>query len=82
MSRCTPSFSVLYTTSAHDLFADFFVPALAQAIYYDGGVGDFSSGWLRLAAQGRARLMTPLWYNLSSSTECCMLVSCADRISC
>ena len=82
MSLRTPSFSTLYTTSANDLFADFFVPALQQAIYYDRGVGYFSSGWLRLAAQGMARLMTPLWYNVSRSTECCMLASCADGISC
>ena len=54
MSLRTPNFSTLYTTSANDLFADFFVPALQQAMYYDRGVGYFSSGWLRLAAQGMA----------------------------
>ena len=55
MSLRTPAFATLYTTSANDLFADFFVPALAQAMYYDRGVGYFASGWLRLAAQGMAR---------------------------
>jgi DNA phosphorothioation system restriction enzyme len=39
-------------TSSNDLIQDFFVPALARAIHYDRGVGYFSSGWLRVAADG------------------------------
>lgn len=39
-------------TSSNDLIVDFFVPALAQSVRYDRGVGYFSSGWLRLVAQG------------------------------
>ncbi len=39
-------------TSANDLIEDFFTPALAHSIHYDRGVGFFSSGWLRMAAQG------------------------------
>lgn len=39
-------------TSANDLIRDFFNPMLAAAVSYDRGVGYFSSGWLRIAAQG------------------------------
>lgn len=39
-------------TSTHDIIQDFFVPALTHAVRYDRGVGFFSSGWLRIAAQG------------------------------
>ena len=39
-------------TSSADLIADFFMPVLAESSYYDRGVGYFSSGWLRLAANG------------------------------
>lgn len=42
----------LLDTSSADLIGDFFTPALANSIRYDRGVGYFSSGWLRLAAQG------------------------------
>lgn len=54
-------------TSSHDIVADFYKPALSVAIQYDRGVGFFSSGWLRLVAQGmvqfaanggRARIIT------------------------
>lgn len=54
-------------TSTADLAADFYKPALSAAIKYDRGVGFFSSGWLRLVAQGmsqfaangsRARIIT------------------------
>jgi DNA phosphorothioation system restriction enzyme len=41
-------------TSATDLIADFFVPALVSSVSYDRGVGYFSSGWVRLAAEGMA----------------------------
>lgn len=39
-------------TSTCDLIADFFVPLLKEANAYDRGVGYFSSGWFRIAAQG------------------------------
>jgi len=39
-------------TSSNDLIGEFFTPALACSIRYDRGVGFFSSGWLRIAAQG------------------------------
>jgi len=42
-------------TSSADLIQDFFVPALVRAVRYDRAVGFFSSGWLRMAAQGMAR---------------------------
>lgn len=40
-------------TSQFDIIADFFNPILRRAKSYDRGVGFFSSGWLRLAAEGR-----------------------------
>ena len=43
--------SILDTSSA-DIIGDFFVPLLSHAVRYDRGVGFFSSGWLRVAAQG------------------------------
>lgn len=58
--------SVLDSSTA-DLVADFYRPAMASAVQYDRGVGYFSSGWLRLVAQGmnqfaanggRARILT------------------------
>src|SRR3712207_528663 len=39
-------------TSANNLIADFFQPALMAAVRYDRGVGYFSASWLRLAATG------------------------------
>lgn len=44
--------STVLDSSSNDLIADFFVPTLGQAVQYDRGVGYFSSGWLRLTAQG------------------------------
>jgi len=46
---------LLLKPSDHDLFRDFFAPALTHAFHYDRGVGYFASGWLRLAAQGMAK---------------------------
>jgi DNA phosphorothioation system restriction enzyme len=46
------NFSSYFDTSSADLIGDFFIPALANSICYDRGVGYFCSGWLRLAAQG------------------------------
>ena len=45
-------FPTILDTSSADLIADFFVPALTYAVGYDRGVGYFSSGWLRITAQG------------------------------
>ena len=45
-----------YNTSAHDLARDFFSPLLSEAVAYDRGVGYFSSGWLRVNAQGLGEL--------------------------
>ncbi len=45
-----------YNTADHHLARDFFIPLLSQAISYDRGVGYFSSGWLRVNAQGLAEM--------------------------
>ena len=54
-------------TSTADMAADFYAPALSVSLRYDRGVGFFSSGWLRMVAQGllpfatnggRARIIT------------------------
>ena len=45
-------FPTTIDSSTHDLIADFFVPALKASVRYDRGVGFFSSGWLRIAAEG------------------------------
>jgi superfamily II DNA or RNA helicase len=52
MALSTLAFPTVLDTSAADLIADFFIPALANAIRYDRGVGYFSSGWLRITARG------------------------------
>lgn len=49
--RHIPIIPVL-NTSDHDLVGDFFAPLLAVAQQYDRGVGYFSSGWLRINADG------------------------------
>jgi superfamily II DNA or RNA helicase len=41
-------------TSDAEIIADFFVPALSASLRYDRGVGFFSAGWLRVAAEGMA----------------------------
>jgi len=46
------TFAPILNTSDADLIADFFVPALANAMHYDRGVGFFSAGWLRITANG------------------------------
>lgn len=54
-------------SSTADMAREFVVPALSASLRYDRGVGFFSSGWLRVVAQGlvafaanggRARLIT------------------------
>lgn len=45
-----------YNTAHHNLARDFFIPLLSHAIAYDRGVGYFSSGWLKVNAQGLAEL--------------------------
>lgn len=47
-------FPPILNTSDDDIIADFFVPALRNAVRYDRGVGFFSAGWLRKAAEGMA----------------------------
>ena len=59
MSLRTLALPLLLKPSDHDLFRDFFVPALTHAFRYDRGVGYFASGWLRLAAQGMVRFAPP-----------------------
>jgi superfamily II DNA or RNA helicase len=44
----------VYDSSAGSIVKDFLVPALGSSLYYDRGVGYFSSGWLREAAAGMA----------------------------
>mgnify|MGYP000125223841 CR=1 FL=1 len=43
-----------FETSRHDITRAFFLPLLATATQYDRGVGYFSSGWLRINAEGLA----------------------------
>ncbi|GIK75005.1 MAG: hypothetical protein BroJett021_39930 [Chloroflexota bacterium] len=50
MSLRTLELPLLLNTSDHDLFRDFFVPALCHAFRYDRSVGYFASGWPWLAA--------------------------------
>ena len=54
-------------SSTADMAVEFYVPALSVSVSYDRGVGFFSSGWLRMVAQGmsafaanggRARMIT------------------------
>lgn len=46
------NWSITIDTSSADIMQDFFIPALSRAIRYDRAVGFFSSGWLRVAAEG------------------------------
>jgi hypothetical protein len=39
-------------SSTADMAREFVVPALSASLRYDRGVGFFSSGWLRVVAQG------------------------------
>ncbi|MBA3006214.1 MAG: DEAD/DEAH box helicase [Desulfocapsa sp.] len=48
----------VYDSEQYDLIRDLQVPLLCEAKDYLRGVGFFTSGWLRLAAQGMATLMT------------------------
>lgn len=45
----------IYNTSDDDFVNDFFAKALSSSITYDRGVGYFSSGWLKVNAQGMAK---------------------------
>lgn len=45
-------FPAFLDTSSNNLIDEFFTPALTHSNRYDRGVGFFSSGWLRIAAQG------------------------------
>ncbi|WP_129677562.1 hypothetical protein [Candidatus Chloroploca sp. Khr17] len=46
--------SATLETSRHNITRDFFQPLLSTALQYDRGVGYFSSGWLRINAEGMA----------------------------
>ncbi|HEU5380919.1 MAG TPA: DEAD/DEAH box helicase family protein [Ktedonobacteraceae bacterium] len=39
-------------TSRHNLTTEFFEPLLSHSVFYDRGVGFFSSGWLRINTRG------------------------------
>lgn len=52
MSLSELDLPVTIDTSTADMAADFYTPALSVSIYYDRGVGFFSSGWLQMVAQG------------------------------
>lgn len=45
-------------SSSSNLIADFFTPVLSASVRYDRGVGYFSSGWLRVAAEGMVQFAT------------------------
>lgn len=44
----------VYDSSTSSIIGDFLVPCLRNSIFYDRGVGFFSSGWLREASSGMA----------------------------
>ena len=48
----------VYDSECYDLIRDLQVPLLLQSKDYLRGVGFFTSGWLRLAAQGMATFVT------------------------
>lgn len=52
MSLKNLDFPITIDTSTANMVADFYEPALSVSVRYDRGVGFFSSGWLRLLAQG------------------------------
>ncbi|NLO72354.1 MAG: DEAD/DEAH box helicase family protein [Porphyromonadaceae bacterium] len=45
----------IYNTSDDDFVNDFFAKALSNSVTYDRGVGYFSSGWLKVNAQGMGK---------------------------
>jgi superfamily II DNA or RNA helicase len=47
----------VYDSAEHDLIQDLVVPLLRNSISYLRGVGFFTSGWLRLAAQGLSSII-------------------------
>lgn len=47
----------VYDSSECNLVEDLMVPCISNSVYYIRGVGFFSSGWLKLAAQGIAQLV-------------------------
>lgn len=52
MAKPHHKFPSLLTTSDANIIKDFFAPALQASVRYDRGVGFFSAGWLRIAAEG------------------------------
>jgi hypothetical protein len=47
----------VYDSAEYDLINDLIVPLLQHSTSYSRGVGFFTSGWLKLAAQGLSRLI-------------------------
>src|SRR5271157_1004837 len=47
----------VYDSAEYDLVRDLVVPLLQNAVLYQRGVGFFTSGWLRVAAQGLGKLV-------------------------
>ncbi len=52
MSLKSLALPFVLNSSDNNPVQDFFVPALKNSARYDRGVGYFSSGWLRLVAEG------------------------------
>ena len=55
VSLADHTWPVFLNSSDTNLLADFFGPALSSSVNYDRAVGYFSSGWLRMAADGMIR---------------------------
>ncbi len=47
----------VYDSAEYDLIHDLIVPLLQNSTSYSRGVGFFTSGWLKLAAQGLSQLI-------------------------
>jgi superfamily II DNA or RNA helicase len=58
MSLLETAFPSVIDTSSTNIVTDFFIPALAESIRYDRGVGYFSSSWLKLTAKGMVKFAT------------------------
>lgn len=52
MSLQSLQLPIVIDSSSADMASEFYVPALSVSVNYDRGVGFFSSGWLRMVAQG------------------------------
>lgn len=76
-----------YDTSADNVINDFFLPLLKSADSYDRGVGFFSAGWLRCAAEGMADFATrggvARWITspILSESDIDAIVNCDDVVA-